>query len=56
MGSKESNAVLIEESTTKNIEAMKHMVAQNKHKVIQYLISRVFEVEPQVHENFRYQA
>lgn len=55
MGSKESNAALIEETTTKNIEAMRHTVGANKNKVIQYLIDQVFQVEPQVHENFRYQ-
>ena len=55
MGSKESSAVLIEESTVKNIEAMKYTVTSNKNKVIQYLIDQVFDVQPQVHQNFRYQ-
>ncbi|XP_054712575.1 V-type proton ATPase subunit G-like [Uloborus diversus] len=53
MGSKESNAVLIEESTNKKIEEMKHTVAQNKGKIIQYLIDQVFNVEASVHQNFR---
>jgi len=54
MGSKESNAAQIEETTIKNIEAMKSTVMMNKSKVIQYLIDQVFNVQPQVHENYRY--
>jgi len=53
MGSKESCAAQIEETTVKKIEEMKHTVAVNKNKITQYLISQVFNVEPKVHENFR---
>ncbi|XP_055926044.1 V-type proton ATPase subunit G-like [Argiope bruennichi] len=52
MGSKESNAAMIEETTVKKIEEMKHTVAANKNKVIDYLISQVFNVEAKVHQNF----
>lgn len=55
MGSKETNAAMIEETTVKNIEAMKSTVGATKHKVIQYLIDQVFDVQTQVHQNFRYQ-
>lgn len=54
MGSKESSAQEIERSTIQNIEAMKHTMATNKGKVIQYLIEKVFDVKPEVHQNFRY--
>ncbi|XP_035224679.1 V-type proton ATPase subunit G-like [Stegodyphus dumicola] len=55
MGSKESNAAFIEENTLNKVSEMKSNVAANKDKVIQYLISQVFDVQPEVHKNFRYE-
>ncbi|XP_015917996.1 V-type proton ATPase subunit G [Parasteatoda tepidariorum] len=55
MGSKESSAAKIEESTVHKIEEMRNTVGTNKGKIIDYLCSQVFNVEPKVHQNFRAQ-
>lgn len=51
MGSREDNAARIEMDTRAKIEAMNNTVIESKDDVIQYLISQVFDVKPQVHQN-----
>ncbi|XP_077517303.1 V-type proton ATPase subunit Vha13 isoform X1 [Amblyomma americanum] len=53
MGSKEDIAAKIEAETRQKMNEMNQLVAQHKKAVIEKLLSLVYDIDPQVHRNFR---
>lgn len=53
MGSKEDIASKIEAETRQKMSDMNQLVAQNKKAVIEKLLNLVYDIEPQVHRNYR---
>ncbi|GLH08435.1 V-type proton ATPase subunit G [Gryllus bimaculatus] len=53
MGSREDVAARIEADTKLKIEQMNQAVAQNKQQVIQKILELVYDIKPELHQNFR---
>ncbi|KAH7953372.1 hypothetical protein HPB49_007496 [Dermacentor silvarum] len=53
MGSKEDIATKIEAETRQKMNEMNQLVAQHKKAVIEKLLSLVYDIDPQVHRNYR---
>jgi len=46
----------LDESTQKQIDALKSSFSQNKDKVIEELLQKVVEINPELHRNYKAQA
>ncbi|KAK7793032.1 hypothetical protein R5R35_004463 [Gryllus longicercus] len=53
MGSREDVAARIEADTKLKIEQMNQAVAINKQQVIQKILELVYDIKPELHQNFR---
>ncbi|CAN7993204.1 unnamed protein product, partial [Ixodes hexagonus] len=53
MGSKEDIASKIEAETKQKMSDMNQLVAQHKKAVIEKLLNLVYDIDPQVHRNYR---
>uniref|UniRef100_A0A1E1WZ94 V-type proton ATPase subunit G n=1 Tax=Amblyomma aureolatum TaxID=187763 RepID=A0A1E1WZ94_9ACAR len=53
MGSKEDIAAKIEAEPRQKMNEMNQLVAQHKKAVIEKLLSLVYDIDPQLHRNFR---
>jgi len=53
MGSKDDFQAKIEEQTTVRLQQVSDSVNQNKNKVIERLLSLVYDIKPELHENLR---
>lgn len=53
MGSKDDFQAKIEEQTTVRLQQVSDSVDQNKSKVIERLLSLVYDIKPELHENLR---
>lgn len=52
MGSRDDIAVKIEETTKKRIIEMETNVSTNKDKVVSRILSLVYDIKPELHQNF----
>ena len=43
----------LNQSTDQNLAEMKQQIAQNKEKVISRMLDLVYDIKPELHENFR---
>ncbi|XP_031558017.1 V-type proton ATPase subunit G-like [Actinia tenebrosa] len=53
MGSKDDFQVKIDENTKVKLDVMTNDVNQNKDKVIKRILSLVYDISPELHENYR---
>lgn len=56
MGSKGDIAAKIEDDTNKQMREMRVSVDKNKGKVIERVLSLVYNIKPEVHQNLRVPA
>lgn len=52
-GSREDVATRIEQDTEARLAEMNHALAKNKEKVIEEVLSFVYDIVPTVHKNYR---
>lgn len=53
MGTKDGIAAKIESDKDSKMQLMEHNVVENKEKVIERLLSLVYNIKPEVHQNMR---